>query len=1250
MGKPKKGQKGVGNDDFDDDDIEVDPLANMAEHKESGPAKTKASKRDKRKKKGDDWEDDVAADIAALSLDKDDIEDDEFSTKSLPKTKEKKKKSKKVESDEDDDDDEKDDEVKVVNKKKPVSFASLGLFGNDDDDDDDEDDKESEKEEEKPVKIIEEPVVQDGANKKKRDKKKKKGKEDDFDIDAFVADLDSKDNKGSKKKKGKKGESKDNDEDAGEVEVKPEVEKVEPQVMSIEDIDESYYEKDKKKKKKKEKKEKTEDGDEEGEMKDGEGNEDGESTVKSAAQKKKEKKEREKEKKRLEKEKEKKKKKVEKETDGKDDVKTEETQEGEVQEVKMEIDENKEESKDGENKKGEEEEKTEESTKSKKKKKKDKEKDGKDDKEKKDEKKKPNKQIKMIQEMLRLKKEAEEEAKREEEEFERKEEERLRLLEEEKAKKDEERRIRKEAEKARKEQLKAEGKFLTKKQEEDQRKLQQMLEALKLQGYKIPNKDQTKKTPPVYEDRRRRNQKQKQSQKEKTPTEEKPSTSIADLEKTKVEEKAKVEEVKVVEEAEDVKGAWDESSGEEDAETEEISKTEVKETPPPSKPEIKKEVKKEEKKVVEVEEESEEESSSEEESETESSDEESDEDSSDEEDKSPIERARERIIKRHEAAEKKRNTDNLRAPVVCVLGHVDTGKTKILDKLRRTHVQDGEAGGITQQIGATNVPHDAIVEQTKMCKEFHKSPLKLPGLLIIDTPGHESFSNLRTRGSSLCDIAILVIDIMHGVEPQTLESINLLKERKTPFVVALNKVDRLYQWKTMPQQDIANVIKKQSPNVKLEFEKRVNEVIVQLANESLNACLSFENKNPKEYISLVPTSAHSGDGMGNLIALICELSQTLLAKRISYSEELHATVMEVKAIHGLGTTIDVILVNGVIREGETIVIAGTEGPITTSIRGLLMPQPMKELRVKNQYEHHKEVHAAQGVKIIAKDMEKAMAGLPLYVAHNSDEVDYYVKEIAIVLEDVLKSIKLTDKGVFVQASTLGSLEALLEFLRTSKIPYAGINIGPVHKKDIMKASAMLEHDGQYACVLAFDVKVERESQELADKLGVRVFTADIIYHLFDRFMEYREEVKKKKQEEFKHLAVFPCKLRILPQFIFNTRNPIVVGVVVEAGFIKEGAPLCVPSKEFCDLGRITSIEVNKKSVDIARQGMEVCIKIEPLPGQAPRLLGKHFTAEDMLVSKISRDTIDVVKNYFRDDMQKNDWMLILELKKLFEII
>lgn len=230
---------------------------------------------------------------------------------------------------------------------------------------------------------------------------------------------------------------------------------------------------------------------------------------------------------------------------------------------------------------------------------------------------------------------------------------------------------------------------------------------------------------------------------------------------------------------------------------------------------------------------------------------------------------------------------------------------------------------------------------------------------------------------------------MHGLEPQTIESINLLKNRKTPFVVALNKIDRLYDWQTTQRKDIRDIVKGQSQNTQNEFDKRTKEVILQFNEQGLNAALFYENKDPRTYVSLVPTSAISGEGMGNLLMLICQFCQNQLAKRLAYSEMLQATVLEVKAIQGLGTTIDAILVNGKLREGETMIVAGTDGPIVTQIRALLLPHPMKELRVKNNYIEQKEVLGAQGIKIAAKDLEKAMAGINLQIAREPDEVEYY---------------------------------------------------------------------------------------------------------------------------------------------------------------------------------------------------------------------------------------------------------------------
>ncbi|XP_061571952.1 eukaryotic translation initiation factor 5B [Cololabis saira] len=896
-----------------------------------------------------------------------------------------------------------------------------------------------------------------------------------------------------------------------------------------------------------------------------------------------------------------------------------------------------------------------------KKKKKDKKKKGEKEKEKEEKKKGPSKAtVKAMQEALAKMKEEEERIKREEEE-------RLQRLEEMEKQRQEQERLeqerkekKKQKEKERKERLKKEGKLLTKSQKEARARAEATLKLLQAQGVEVPSKESMPKKKPVYGDKKRKKPNiptPEETSEVASPTPETPEPVATE---TAVETPAPEPEVKPEIALDD----WEEMVSDEEKELKKVH-IEVKETAALSQPAASEEDDDEdEDEDDEEDDEDEEEEESEEEAEKEAPPEgpakkrlasecessESSEDDDRTKEEKLYDRAKRRIEKRRAENVKNIDTETLRAPVVCVLGHVDTGKTKILDKLRHTNVQDGEAGGITQQIGATNVPKETIEEQTKMVKNFDKENLKIPGMLIIDTPGHESFSNLRNRGSSLCDISILVVDIMHGLEPQTLESINLLKEKKCPFIVALNKIDRLYDWKKSPETDVVATLKKQKKNTKDEFDERAKAIIVEFAQQGLNAALFYENKDPRTFVSLVPTSAHSGDGMGNLIALLVELTQTMLARRLAHCDELRAQVMEVKALPGMGTTIDVILINGRLREGDTILVAGVDKPIVTQIRGLLLPPPLKELRVKSQYEKHKEVAASQGVKILGKELEKSLAGLPLLVAHREDEIPVLKDELIREFKQTLSSIKLEEKGVYVQASTLGSLEALLEFLRTSKVPYAGINIGPVHKKDVMKASAMLEHDQQYAVILAFDVKVERDSQEMADSLGVRVFSAEIIYHLFDAFTKYREDYKKAKQDEFKHIAVFPAKLRVLPQFIFNSRDPIVMGVIVEAGILKQGTPLCVPSKGFVDIGVVTSIEVNHKAVDTAKKGQEICIKIEPIPGESPKMFGRHFEATDMIVTKITRASIDALKNWFRDEMTKSDWQLIMELKKTFEII
>lgn len=587
-------------------------------------------------------------------------------------------------------------------------------------------------------------------------------------------------------------------------------------------------------------------------------------------------------------------------------------------------------------------------------------------------------------------------------------------------------------------------------------------------------------------------------------------------------------------------------------------------------------------------------------------------------------------------------SSELKSPICCILGHVDTGKTKLLDKLRESNVQGEEVGGITQQIGATFFP------ASELARKCGKSDSRLPGILVIDTPGHESFANLRTRGSSLCNLAILVVDIVHGIEAQTLESIGLLKSRKTPFIVALNKVDRLYGWKSTPFGEFGPGYGMQSRATMEDFQRRLNNAVLAFAELGLNARLFSENDNQRRFVSLVPTSAVSGEGIPDLVSLILELSEKYMESKMKIRDEVECTVLEVKNAEGFGVTLDAILSNGVLREGCRIGVCGFNGPIVTTIKALLTPQPLKELRVKSRYTSIKTARASLGIKIVAGGLEKAIAGSRvLVVKGNEDEVR---RALETDLEAVMSAIELQEMGIHVVSSTLGSLEALTTFLKGANVPLLGASIGSVKKKDVIIVGSMAKKHKEYAVILCFDVVLEKEIKELAASMGVRIFEAKIIYHLLDAYTGFVSAEREKDKKLHMDEAVFPVELSIVPKCIFNARSPLVIGVEVLEGVLKTGTPLCVfRESETVRLGTVTSIERNKDIVDRATKGQKVAIKIEAKT-LAPRMFGRHFEQDDLLYSFVTRDSIDILKQYFADELTEDLLRLLVRLKNKFDIM
>ncbi|KAF8169499.1 hypothetical protein BJ912DRAFT_933806 [Pholiota molesta] len=900
----------------------------------------------------------------------------------------------------------------------------------------------------------------------------------------------------------------------------------------------------------------------------------------------------------------------------------------------------------------------------------------------------------------------EEERRRLEEERKRIEEEERREAEEER-KREEEKQRRKEKEKAKRELAKKEGRLLTKKQKEERQMAEIRKQALLASGAQIEGLQQASGTGPpaakkvVYGNRKKKGPGGKDASPAPESRPRSPESEPASPVVAPTPAPAPVQPTETKASTEAAKSDWEASSDEEEAKPAtppagvkddwDASSDEEKAAPPPkiapeTKPTGKAAATKPAKaapplpmerpllpqtangkaapaKVEESSSEEEEDDSDATSDSDDSSEDDSDGSSSEDEELTAVQKqlaqkkvdAAARRAKAHEEALAARSKDNLRSPICCILGHVDTGKTKLLDKIRQTNVQEGEAGGITQQIGATYFPLDAIKTKTAVINKDGSQEYKIPGLLVIDTPGHESFTNLRSRGSSLCNIAILVVDIMHGLEAQTLESLRLLRDRKTPFIVALNKIDRMYNWQATPDGAFQESLAKQTRAVQREFEDRVAKTIVAFAEEGLNACLYYENKNLGRNVSLVPTSAITGEGVPDMIMLLVNLTQQRMSDRLMYLSELECTVLEVKVIEGLGTTIDVVLSNGILHEGDRIVVCGLNGPIVTQVRALLTPQPMRELRIKSAYVHHKEVKAALGVKITAPDLDKAIAGSRLLVVGPDDDEDELKEEVMSDLTTLFENIDKSGRGVCVQASTLGSLEALLDFLKSSKIPVSGINIGPVHKRDVMRAATMLEKAKELACILCFDVVVDREAERLAEEMGIRLFKADIIYHLFDSFKAYNEEIVEAKRKDAAPQAVWPCRLKTIAAFA--KRDPIILGVDILDGSLRVGTPLAVVKidpatgkKEIIDLGKITSLEINHKTFDIVKKsqaGGGVAVKIEHAVYQSAKMFGRHFDEKDEILSHITRQSIDVLKTSFKADVSNEEWLLIRALKPLY---
>jgi len=575
----------------------------------------------------------------------------------------------------------------------------------------------------------------------------------------------------------------------------------------------------------------------------------------------------------------------------------------------------------------------------------------------------------------------------------------------------------------------------------------------------------------------------------------------------------------------------------------------------------------------------------------------------------------------------------LRTPIVAVLGHVDHGKTSVLDKVRGSAVIEGEAGAITQHIGATAVPLDVISEIAGELVD--PTDFDLPGLLFIDTPGHHSFATLRSRGGALADIAILVVDVNDGFQPQTEEAIEILKRSETPFIVAANKIDTVPGWNPTEDAPVQATYESQSDRVRGDLDEKLYEIIGQLSDRGFSADLYWRVQNFQNNVGVVPVSAMTGEGIPDLLTVMMGLSQRYMkeAMEIDVAGPGVGTVLEVKEEKGFGTTLDVVLYDGTVKEDDTIVVGGADSTIVTDVRALLKPRPLSEIRTESRFEDVDELKAAAGIKIAAPELDDAMSGAPMRVVRDR-EIDDVVGEVEAELADI--AVDTEEQGIVVKADTLGSLEAMSNALEEAEVPIVRAEVGDVAPRDISVASTA--EDPMHEAILAFNVDVLADARTAAENQDVRIFESDVIYRLIEEYEEFVEEREQAQQETILDKITRPARFQILPDHTFRQNDPAVVGVEVLAGTIQNNTNVALfDGKEPKRIGQMKGIQDAGEDVDEARKGDRVSVAIDgPTVGRGieegdelwTELPEKHAKIlEQELLEDIEPDERDALQMY-----------------------
>lgn len=474
-----------------------------------------------------------------------------------------------------------------------------------------------------------------------------------------------------------------------------------------------------------------------------------------------------------------------------------------------------------------------------------------------------------------------------------------------------------------------------------------------------------------------------------------------------------------------------------------------------------------------------------------------------------------------------------RPPVVVVMGHIDHGKSTLLDYIRKTKVVEGEAGGITQHLSAYVVKH-----KTKDGAEEK--------ITFLDTPGHAAFQKMRLRGADVADVAILVVSAEDGVKPQTLEALNAIKEAGIPMIVAINKIDK-------PGADI----------MRTQTSLIENEIYI----EGMGGGIPW-----------APISAKQGTGVSDLLDLVI-LAADILELQGDTGASATGTVVEGKLDPKRGTTATIIIKNGTLKSGQFVVSGNSFAPVRI----------MEDATGKAI----KEASLSEPVGIVGwSTIPKA--GAEFYTVTSKKEAEAAVSETAAPVVAAHKKTNLPTIPIVIKADMLGTVEAIeheLSQFTSERITVRVIDsaVGPITANDVQAVSATKD-----AIIVGFNVKVDREAKDLAERLGVEIDTFSIIYELSD-WLNTALKNRTPKMEE----KVVTGHAKVLKHFS-TQKYTHVLGARIEDGLLKLNTNVRVMRRDI-EVGRGTIKNLQQMKSDVKQVtegefGMQVDAKFEIAPG------------------------------------------------------